>query len=262
MNNFIKQVIEEKFASKAQQRYFYAQASKGGKKGKKWAKLADEFSSETNFKKIPDKVEKKEEVNIDVEKDVDEIVDNKGNISRSNISVGAKKVTTTSKERTDKVVNTAHGTMGIPGGGYGPQTQLRQWGTLWEDTKNIKEIEMDSALGYEDTLGADASYDEALNHFTKKLGIPEDEAKERLEAMGYIPDQKDLVRLVENPKTFIKDYIESVLVNKSKNSEIIDNETDDAEINPLVLKQLQSLKKTLSKNNIPLEKIINHLKSE
>ena len=54
MNNFIKQVIEEKFASKAQQRYFYAQASKGGKKGKKWAKLADEFSSETNFKKIPD----------------------------------------------------------------------------------------------------------------------------------------------------------------------------------------------------------------
>ena len=36
MNNFIKQVIEEKFASKAQQRFFFAKA-KGGK-NKKWAK--------------------------------------------------------------------------------------------------------------------------------------------------------------------------------------------------------------------------------
>ena len=35
MNDLIKGIIEEKFASKAQQRYFYAQAGKGGKKGKK-----------------------------------------------------------------------------------------------------------------------------------------------------------------------------------------------------------------------------------
>ncbi len=51
MNNFIKQVIEEKFASKAQQRFFYAQAGKGGKKGKKWSKWAKEFSKDTDFKK-------------------------------------------------------------------------------------------------------------------------------------------------------------------------------------------------------------------
>jgi hypothetical protein len=247
MNNFIKQVIEEKFASKAQQRYFYAQASKGGKKGKKWAKLADEFSSDTDFKNIPDKVEK----------DVEEIVDKKGNIGRSDISNSAKKTTVTSKKTTDKVVKASAGSMGDQGM-YGGFSSLRYLG----EKQDVKEIEMDSSLGYEDTLGADASYDEALKHFTKKLGIPEDEAKERLEAMGYIPDQKELVRLVENPKTFIKDYIESVLVNKGRDSDIIDNKTPDAEINPLVLKQLQSLKKTLSKNNIPLEKIINHLKSE
>lgn len=247
MNNFIKQVIEEKFASKSQQRYFYAQASKGGKKGNKWAKLADEFSSDTDFKNIPDKIKK----------EVDEIVDDVGNISRSNISNTAKKTTITSKKVTDKVVKTGAGSMGDQGmyGGFSSLRYLRE-------KHNVKEIEMDSSLGYEDTLGSDASYDEALKHFTKKLGIPEDEAKERLEAMGYIPDQKELVRLVENPKTFIKDYIESVLVNKGRDSDIIDNKTSDVEINPLVLKQLQSLKKTLSKNNIPLEKIINHLKSE
>jgi hypothetical protein len=75
MNNFIKQVIEEKFASKAQQRYFYAQAGKGGKKGKKWAKWAKEFSDDTDFEKIPEKVE---------EEEIDEIVDEKGNIMRKN----------------------------------------------------------------------------------------------------------------------------------------------------------------------------------
>jgi hypothetical protein len=245
MNNFIKQVIEEKFASKAQQRYFYAQASKGGKKGKKWAKLADEFSSDTDFKNIPDKVEK----------DVEEIVDKKGNISRSDISNSAKKTTVTSKKMTDKVVKTSAGSMGDQGM-YGGFSSLRYLG----EKQDVKEIEMDSSLGYEDTLGADVSYDEALRHFTKKLGLPEDEAKQRLEAMGYIPDQKELVRLVENPKTYIKDYIESVLVNKGKDSDLIDNKTPDVEINPLVLKQLQSLKKTLSNNNIPIEKIINHLK--
>ena len=62
MNNFIKQIIEEKFASKAQQRFFYAKANEKGtskKEKKKWNKWANEFSSETNFDKIPDKVKKK-----------------------------------------------------------------------------------------------------------------------------------------------------------------------------------------------------------
>jgi hypothetical protein len=252
MNNFIKQVIEEKFASKAQQRYFYAQAGKGGKKGKKWSKWAKEFSDDTDFDKIPEKIEA----------EVDEVVDEKGNIKRGEIPIGKEKTSTLSKKRTDKVVKTGAGAMGAHGV-HGTQSTSRyssNWGTLWEVTKNIKEIEMDSALGYEDTLGSDASYKEALRHFTKTLGLPEDEAKERLKAMGYIPDEEDLVRLVENPKEFIRDYIESVLVKKSGDSDIVDNK--DIEINPLVLKQLESLKKSLIKNNIPVEKIINHLKGE
>lgn len=245
MNNFIKHVIEEKFASKAQQRYFYAQAGKGGKKGKKWSKWAKEFSADTDFDKIPEKIKS----------DVDEIVDEKGNIKRGSIPVGKEKNSTTSKERTDKVIKTAAGSMGTHGV-HGTHTTLK----YWAESEEVKEIEMDSALGYEDTLGSDATYKEALNHFTKTLGLPEDEAKERLKAMGYIPDEEELVRLVENPKEFIRDYIESVLVKKSGDLEIVDNE--DIKINPLVLKQLESLKKTLIKNNIPVEKIIKHLKGE
>lgn len=246
MNNFIKQVIEEKFASKAQQRFFYAQAGKGGKKGKKWAKWAKEFSSKTDFDEIPDKVENEEEI--------EEIVDDNGDIKRSNTPIGKNKTTITSKKRTDKVVKTSAGAMGIHGV-HGTHTSLR----YWAEGQEVKEIEMDNALGYEDTLGSDATYDQALKHFTKNLGLPEDEAKERLKAMGYIPDENELVRLVENPKEYIKDYIESVIVNKAKDNEIMDKEEN---INPLILKQIESLKKSASKNKISIEKIINQLKSE
>ena len=48
--------LTEKFASKAQQRYFYAQAGKGGKHGKKWKNMAKEFSKKTDFDALPDRV--------------------------------------------------------------------------------------------------------------------------------------------------------------------------------------------------------------
>jgi len=94
------------------------------------------------------------------------------------------------------------------------------------------------------------------------LGLSDEEAKERLKAMGYIPGEKELVRLVENPKKFMQDYIESVLVKKGDDKEVIAKEEDETELNPLVKKQLDSLKKSLKNNNIPVEKIVNHLKSE
>ena len=243
MNNFIKQVIEEKFASKAQQRFFYAQAGKGGKKGKKWAKWAKEFSADTDFKKIPEKKEKEEEI--------EEIVDDQGNIKRSDIPLAIKKSTIGAKRRTDKVVKTGAGAMGIHGV-HGTHTSLRYWA----------ESDMSGALGFDDTLGDDATYDQAYEHFTKKLGLSDEEAKERLKAMGYIPGEKELVRLVENPKKFMQDYIESVLVKKSDDKEVIAKEEGESEFNPLIKKQIDSLKKSLKSNNIPVEKIINHLKGE
>ena len=91
MNNFIKQVIEEKFASKAQQRFFYAQVGEGGKKGKKWSKWAKEFSDKTNYDEIPDKVE---------EEDIDEIIDVNGNIETSKLPTNFNSKQTTSKAPT------------------------------------------------------------------------------------------------------------------------------------------------------------------
>ena len=105
MNNFIKSVIEEKFASKAQQRYFYSQAGKGGKKGKKWAKWAKEFSDKTDFENLPDKVDEKEEGEIG------EIVDKSGNISTKKIPKSAKSKGVTQKDITDRTVKSAYDSM-------------------------------------------------------------------------------------------------------------------------------------------------------
>lgn len=51
--------LNEKFASKKQQKYFYAKCGEGKtKEQKKWCKMAKEFSDDTNFDKLPEKVVK------------------------------------------------------------------------------------------------------------------------------------------------------------------------------------------------------------
>ena len=48
--------IDEKFESKKQQKYFYSKCGDGKtKEQKKWCKMAKEFSSKTDFKKLPEK---------------------------------------------------------------------------------------------------------------------------------------------------------------------------------------------------------------
>jgi hypothetical protein len=50
--------IDEKFASQAQRRFFYAKAREGGKEGKKWKRLASEFESETpKDAKLPERID-------------------------------------------------------------------------------------------------------------------------------------------------------------------------------------------------------------
>lgn len=244
MNNFIKQVIEEKFASKAQQKFFYAKANEKGKpkkEKKKWGKWAKEFSDDTDYDKIPDKVEKKE---------VDEIVDSKGNIQRSKKSPNSASKGVTQNSTSDEVAKTATGQMGSYGGS-GAQPYRRYWG----------ESDMSKSLGYEKTLGQDVDIENAEEYFEKELGMDDSEAEDRLNAMGYdsnLPDDK--VRLVENPKKFIEEYIESLMSNKSRENDIVSK--DDKEINPIVKKQIKSLKNTMNSHNLSIDDIIKFIKND
>lgn len=260
MNNFIKQIIEEKFASKAQQRYFYAQANKGGKKGKKWAKWAKEFSDKTDFEELPDKVENENE-------ELGEIVDKKGNYITKKTPLGLGRKSITAKKTTDKIVKTAGASMGIHGV-HGTHTSLRYWAENKEQLKNlienfIDEIDMGDALGYEETLKKDATRKQAYNYLTKKLGLSREETLERLKNMGY--DEKledDRVRLIENPNKYIEEFIESILNKKTEDFDIVRNEKKEiSEINPIIKRQLESLKTTLKDNNLSLEDVLEYLKT-
>ena len=248
MNNFIKQVIEEKFLSKKQQRFFYAKSNDKSlpkKERKQWGKWSKEFSDKTNFKKIPDEVD---------ETEIDEIVDADGNIQYDNLRLGDRKAGITSNSTTDDVVKTGAGSMGkaITGGG---RTTLRYWA----------ETDMSKSLGYEETLGNDEDYDEAKDYFEKDLGLDEPEIEDRLAQMGYdkkLPDDK--VRLVENPKKFIEEYIDSVVLRKKNDSnDIIKKKSEEVkEINPIIKKQLNSLKTSLKNNNLSIEDVMKHLKDD
>ncbi len=262
MNNFIKQVIEEKFASKSQQRFFYAKANEKGsskKEKKKWGKWAKEFSDKTNYDEIPDKVEEKEKNQTELQ--FDEIVDGKGNIMRSKKPNNFNSKGVTQKKTSDEVVHNAAGAMGIHGV-HGTHTSLRYWAESNQLTKSkILEIAMKDALGYEETLGKDKDKEEAEDYFKNELGLNDKEAEERLNKMGYdekLPDDK--VRLVENPKKFIEEFIESILSQKSKDSDFVTKNGEITEVDPIIKKQIKSLKNSLKSHNLTINDVISHLK--
>ena len=255
MNNFIKQVIEEKFASKAQQRFFFAKANEKGKpmkEKKKWGKWAKEFSDKTNFEEIPNKKEK----------EVDEIVDASGNIERGT-KTGNPKAFVTQDRTTDEVVKATRPQQG----NYGTKISNFVRYPIEEEIltkERVMEIAMKDSLGYQETLGVDADYDEAEEYFEKELDLPDEEVKDRMGKMGYDEDlPEDMVRLVENPKKFMEEYIESVLSKRKMDDEIVSKEgeqTEEKEINPIVLKQLKSLKSSLVSNKLTVNDILKHLK--
>jgi hypothetical protein len=82
--------------------------------------------------------------------------------------------------------------------------------------------------------------------------------------MGYDEEWPgDKVRLVENPKKFIEEYLESILSKKSEYNDFVkkdQKEENEKEINPIVLKQIKSLKSSLDSNDLSITDIIKYLK--
>ena len=236
MNDFLKNIIEETFKSKKQQRFFYAQAAKGGKKGKKFAKWAKEFSDKTDFEKLPDEV---------TEKEIDEIVDEDGNIQRGHKPKVFAKTMISAKKTSDQERNMARGSMGMYGVTGTVQAPQRYWA----------ESDMSKALGSDIVLD-DMTYEEGMKYL-KDQGIEEKDADERLRSMGLMPKEPELRRLVEDPKKFIQDYVESVLNKKNTDSELVKKVevNEKPTMNPILEKQLNSLKKTMKNNNLQIDEI-------
>jgi len=227
MDKFVEQVIEETFASKRQQRYFYHKA----KKSPKWSKMAKEFSDKTDFSELPERAEEEQVTSRPVtgENDylknsgqlnggpemkpleVDEIVDEDGNISHSD-DPGNPNAYIRSKKTSDEVASATMGqmgTFGILGGPTNASKTLKYWA----------ESDMSKALGADETImNPETDYEDAVETFEDELEVPEDEAKERAKQMGYDPELPDnKIRLIENPKKYIEEY----LARKVKNHELV-----------------------------------------
>jgi len=246
MDNLIKQVIDETFRSKRQQRFFYAKAddpTSSEYERDKWEKMADEFSDKTDFENLPEKAE--EEI------EMDEIVDEDGNIKTGDMP-GNPNAYIRSKKTTDQVAKSTMGQMGsfgILGGVTGANKTLKYWA----------EADMSKALGADETImDPDTDYDDAEKHFEDDLDVPEDEAKERAKKMGYDPELPDgKIRLIENPKKYIEEY----LTKKAKDRELVKKDALEMskKINPILMKQLKSIKQTLKDNGLTTKDITEYL---
>ena len=254
MDNFVKQVIEEKFTKKKQQRYFYAKANDKSlpkKERKKWKKWSEEFSDKTDFTKLPEKAEEQ----LNPENEIEEIVDFNGNIKYGN-KPGNLNGFIRSKKTSDEVVSATMGqmgTFGILGGPTNASKTLKYWA----------ESDMSKALGADETIAdPDTNYNDAVDTFQDKLDVPEDEAKERAKQMGYDPQLPDgKIRLIENPLNYINEY----LTKKTKRSELVkksNNNIDKKTINPIIRRQLKSIKQTLKNNNLSLQDITEYLEDD
>lgn len=235
MDKIFKNIIEETFKKKQRRK-------------DRRLKMEKEFSEETEECKEGCDEEKKET-------DVDEIVDKHGNISRSTIPNSIRPKGITSKKTTDQVVAATmpqQGSGGILGGANALKT-VRYWA----------ESDMSKALGFDETMGKDKPLRKAKKYFKDDLGIPDDEAEDRLDALGYdeeLPDEK--VRLVENPKQFIKDYLEHIVPKNKEENDILEknDESFEKKINPIIKRQLETLKKTMKSNKLNLKDISSYLK--
>lgn len=176
MKTNLTNVIIEEFISKAQQKFFYSKVNDKtltSKERKKWKRLASEFSKKTDFNKLP------------IKKELEEIVDEDGNIVRSKKPTDLNTKGITSNSTTDDVVKSASGQMG---------NYFSRGGTV--HNKFWTESDLTKTLGFKDTMAKDIDYDDAEKHFKNNLDI--DEPDEKLSQLGYdktLP--KDKINLIE-----------------------------------------------------------------
>lgn len=191
-----------------------------------------------------------EEIDLRKETEIDEIVDGKGNIMTSKKPTDLNTKGITQKKTTDQVEKSAYGQSGAVGIGVtGSNRTLRNYG----------EADLSKSLGFKKTMAKDKNKDEAESYFKKELGLDDTEADEKLDQMGYDKDlPEDKVRLVENPKKFIEEYLEQI-VNKSDDNEIINSVT---ELPNILKKQLTVIKKHIKNNGIKISDIVKFLKDE
>jgi hypothetical protein len=147
---------------------------------------------------------------------------------------------------------------------------LRGWyGYYGEGT--IKEEDMEDAFGFEDTMFMD--YDETVKHYQKKLGLDKEDAIERAIQQGKKPNlHKKTPKKISKLKNFIDRLIlkekeideseiaEDILVDKTKSNFL--NKKENEDVNKLILKNINSLKKMARSQGITTQQLVRLISRE
>jgi hypothetical protein len=111
----------------------------------------------------------------------------------------------------------------------------------------------------------DKSYKEAYTYFTKELGLPREKALDKMADLGYKEDlPAGQIIMVENPKKYIEEYIDELLKKKNNSDELVskDEEIEEVEINPIVKRQINSLKNSMKAYGLKPDHIMKGLKDD
>jgi hypothetical protein len=151
-------------------------------------------------------------------------------------------------------------------GTTGVQNYRKYWGESRKITKGeILEVALGDTLGADETILKDKSYKEAYTYFTKELGLTREKALDKMSDLGYNEDlPKGQVIMVENPKKYIEEYIDELLKKKNNNDDLVskDEEIEEVEINPIVKRQINSLKNSMKTYGLKPDHIMKGLKDD
>ena len=193
------------------------------------------------------------------EEEVTELVDFDGTWLSSDIPILDPASTLQGSTFTDKIVPMSRN----------PRDPLLKGWYGYFGEGEFKEENMRKAFGFEDTK--DLNYSDTLKHYKKELSLDNKSALDRTVQQGK---RKDLAKKktppeIKKKKGFIDTLIIKELDDDIKEDTIFKKDDKDneitrkvKEINPLLLKNIRSIKRMAEKMNVPLSELIRALKNE
>jgi hypothetical protein len=229
------------------------------KKDEKKVKSVMSSSMKTKSKVTKKTLDKKLK-GIKSKKEIDELVDDDGNMLSSRIPRYNQYLAP--RKTMDQTVAASRVTNDPVMRGY-----RVYYGESVEDEDVINEVDYSEAFGYEETK--DMDYHDTFNTLIK-MGIEDKiEADKRARQFGKLPKQKrkhgelkqrlsEKETLEEKQKTMMKKMVEDILTKKSKNdSDVIKN----TGVSKILKKNLKAIKNIADKEGISINMLIKALKS-
>ena len=149
-----------------------------------------------------------------------------------------------------------------------PRDVFMRGGVSMRGESVVAEEDMEDSFGWKGTKFMD--YKDTVKYYKDELGLDKDSAEERTVQQGKKPNlHKRVPKKIKDKKNFIdrlilkekgidenEDIIEDVLVDKS------DFMGDDNNVNPILLKNIHSIKKMAKNQGLSIQKLISLIKNE